>query len=330
MRKKWICLCLAVLMALSGAPFAFAEGDDPAPAEATLTAVGGTFPYDGKAHAVTYTLTNGEAYINVYFSVDNGETWTKTAPSLTKVGKLTVTVRAVKEGGADPLTATVQLEVTESAAEGSTLTIVNCNTAVNVREQAASSSKKLGQAKKGRTFRLLAVAGNWYKIQYTADKAGYVFHTYGKVGSGTPDPEPDPQPGGQTAYIVNVKSQVNVRAKASSSSKKLGVLKKGAQITVTGASGKWTRIAYKGGAAYVFSHYVSATNPDADVIGKSATIVNCISFVNVRAKANSSSKKLGQAKKGAAYTVQGLSGNWVRVDYNGQSGFIYKRYVKIG
>ena len=28
--------------------------------------------------------------------------------------------------------------------------------------------------------------GNWYKIQYTADQVGYVFHTYGKVGSGTP------------------------------------------------------------------------------------------------------------------------------------------------
>ena len=101
-------------------------------------------------------------------------------------------------------------------------------------------------------------------------------------------------------------------------------------IGITGTSGKWTQIAYKGGVAYVFSQYVSGVKPDEDVAGKTATIVNCKSFVNVREKANSSSKKLGTAKKGATYTVKGLSGNWVQVNYDGKTAYIYKRYVKIG
>ena len=308
-------------------------GEKPADPKPKLTVVGGTFPYDGKAHACTYTLENGTGY-TVRYTTDDGKTWKtwasdKDAPSLTKTGKLTVKVEAAKSG-AETLTVTVTLEVTGSAATGTTVTIVNCKTSVNVRAKATSSSTKLGQAKKGKVFKLLGVEGNWYKIQYTADKAGYVFHSYVKVGSGTA-PAPDPTPAsGSKGYIVNCRTSVNVRKKAGSNSTKLGTLKRGAEITITGTSGKWTQISYKGGTAYVFSEYVSSKKPDENVTGKTATIVNCQSFVNVREKANSSSKKLGTAKKGAVYTAQGLSGNWVKITYDGKTGYVYKRYAKIG
>ncbi len=310
-------------------------GEKPAAPKTTLTVHGGTFPYDGKAHACTYTLENGTGY-TVRYTTDDGKTWKtwasdKDAPSLTKTGKLTVKVEAAKSG-AETLTVTVTLEVTGSAATGTTVTIVNCKTSVNVRAKATSSSTKLGQAKKGKVFKLLGVEGNWYKIQYTADKVGYVFHSYVKVGSGTaPAPDPDPAPGpGTKAYIANCNNSVNVRKKASSSSTKLGTLKKGTEITVTGTSGNWTQISYKGGVAYVFTQYVSSSKPDEDVAGKKVTIVNCTSFVNVREKASSSSKKLGTAKKGATYTAQGISGNWVKITYDGKTGYVYKRYTKIG
>ena len=66
------------------------------------------------------------------------------------------------------------------------------------------------------------------------------------------------------------------------------------------------------------------------VLGVLTNVRNYESVVNVREKANSSSKKLGTAKKGATYTVKGLSGNWVQVNYDGKTAYIYKRYVKIG
>ena len=66
--------------------------------------------------------------------------------------------------------------------EDSIVTIVNCKNSANVREKATSNSAKIGEAKRGKTFQLLAVEGNWYKIQYTKEKTGYVFHTYVKVG----------------------------------------------------------------------------------------------------------------------------------------------------
>jgi uncharacterized protein YgiM (DUF1202 family) len=286
--------------------------------------------------------------------------------------------------------------------EDSILTIVNVKHSANVREQATSDSKKLGEAKKGKTFKLLDVDGDWYKIQYTTSKVGYVFHEYGKVGKkgdsslsgtgtvvkesgrvnirskpstkgdilgtavngetfevkgksghwykivykgdtayihqkyfkvggggGETPPSPPVLPG-EKGYVSKCKTSVNVRAAATSKSKKLGELKRGTEVNVTGISGKWTQISYKGDVAYVFSTYVSSTKPDSDIVGKTATIVNCKSWVNVRAKASSNSKKLGTADKGSTWTIEGRSGNWIQVDYSGTSAFIHKRYVKIG
>ena len=297
------------------------------------------------------------------------------------------------------LFAATPIAMAEPITEDSILTIVNVKHSANVRELATSESKKLGEAKRGKTFKLLAEEGNWYKIQYTSDKVGYIFHLYGKVGkkgdtpvSGTgtvvkesgrvnirskPSTKGDilgtavngdtfevkgktghwykivynggtayihqkyfkvdggssstpPVGPGETGYIANCKTSVNVRAEASSSSKKLGELKRGEKVTVTAISGKWSQITYKGDVAYVFSKYVSATKPDDDIVGKTATIVNCHSWVNVRAKASSHSKKLGTASKGSTWTVLGRSGNWIKVNYSGKDAFIHKKFVSIG
>jgi len=287
--------------------------------------------------------------------------------------------------------------------EDSIVTIVNCKNSANVREQASSSSKKLGEARRGKTFQLLAVEGNWYKIQFTKTQAGYVFHKFVKVGKkgdaplvdivtvtnapngvnirakasssskilgvahngdtfevkgkhgkwtkvaydggtayiftsyltltkgdSTPKPKPKPTPTpGTTAYVANV-AVLNVRAKAKSSSKKLGELKEGDELNVIGKSGKWTKITYKDGTAWVFSEYVTKNKPNEDVKGKTATVINVKNAVNIRAKASSSSKKLGTAANGETFTVEGISGRWVKVTYKGDSAYIYDRYIKIG
>ena len=283
--------------------------------------------------------------------------------------------------------------------EDSILIIVNCKNSTNVRAKANSKSKKLGEAARGSSYKLLAMSGDWYQIQFTKSKTGYVYKKYGQVGKKGDEPksgkvtvtnapngvnirakasskskilgvayngESFEKKGtkgkwtrviydGDYAYIytsylsggsssssssitpvdnekayIDCNTKVNVRAKASSSSKKLGTLKSGAEITITGKTSKWTRISYKGDDAFVYSKYVSSTKPDADISGKNVTIVNCNVCVNVRAKASSSSKKLGTADKDEVFTALGRKGYWVKVDYYGEPGYIYKKYAKIG
>ena len=82
-------------------------------AKPTLTVEAGPFPYDGKAHAVTAKVENGEGY-TIEYSTDGGKSWSATAPSRTAVGKTAVKVRATKSG-METLEKDVTLEVTASA-----------------------------------------------------------------------------------------------------------------------------------------------------------------------------------------------------------------------
>lgn len=213
----------------------------------------------------------------------------------------------------------------DTEVEGKEGKIVNCNTAANVRAKASSSSKLLGTAKRGATYKVLATAGNWVKIQYDKDTQGYVFKTYIQIykeGS-----EPGTSSG--TATIINCKTAANVRAKASSSSKLLGTAAKGAIYDVLGISGNWVKIDFDGKTGYVFHRYVKLSDDEESIKGKTGTI-KCNTHVNIRAKATKNSTLLGTAKNGATFTVQGRSGNWIKIDYKGKTGYVYKKYITIG
>ena len=214
---------------------------------------------------------------------------------------------------------------TETHSAGQKGTIVNCKTAANVREKATQNSKLLGTAKRGETYKVVATAGNWVRIQYSKSVEGYVYKTYIRIT----DEGTEPTPTGRTATIVNCKVAANVRAKATQNSKLLGTVKKGETYDVLGTSGNWVKIDYDGTAGYVFSRYVKLTGEDEPIEGKTGTI-RCNTHVNIRAKATKYSTLLGTAKNGETFTVKGRSGNWIRIDFKGKTGYVYKTYIRIG
>ncbi len=60
----------------------------------------------------------------------------------------------------------------------------------------------------------------------------------------------------------------------------------------------------------------------------SATIANCTSWVSMRAKASSSSKRLYKLTKGKSVTVLGKEGSYTKIEYNGKTGYVLSTYVK--
>ncbi len=130
--------------------------------------------------------------------------------------------------------------------DGTTGTIVNCKTRVNVREKASSKSRLLGKADKGTTYEVLGRSGNWVKIKFEG-KEGYVYRTYIRV---------DGEETGKTVKIVNCKTRVNVREKASSKSKIIGTAKKGETFELLGKSGNWYKVDFNGKVGYIFHRYI--------------------------------------------------------------------------
>ena len=69
-----------------------------------------------------------------------------------------------------------------------------------------------------------------------------------------------------------------------------------------------------------------AVGDSSDAIGQ---IVNCNYRVNVRSGPGTSYSKIGTAPKGTTYTVTGQTGSWYQIDYNGQTAYIYSRFIEI-
>ena len=82
-----------------------------AASDATLSAAGGEWEYDGKAHAASATVS--DETFTIYYKAGDGE-WTATAPSVTNVsdGLVTVSVKATKDGYNDLTCDNVTLKIT--------------------------------------------------------------------------------------------------------------------------------------------------------------------------------------------------------------------------
>ena len=231
---------------------------------------------------------------------------------------------------------TVELPV-EVAVSGKIVTVVNCNTSVNVRSGAGTTNSIIGQGKKNAQFTLLATVkvngATWYKVQYTSAQVGYIHEDYIKVS--------DAGSGGTTtghiATIVNCNHSVNVRSGAGTNYSKIGTAPKNQQYACLGVSsdGNWYQIQYTATQkGYVHKDYIklssgTTTNP-SEPTGQTATIVNCNEWVNVRSAATTSSALLGRADLGAEYTFLKIMNNYAMVIYNGRVGCIHKNYVQVG
>lgn len=317
--KKVLGLILAAMLLITALPTAaLAEGT-----EATAT--------ETRAEGQTGTIVNCRTKVNVRAKASSKSKLLGTAkkgetfPVLGTSGNWVKIDFDGKDGFVYKKYIRVEGTAPDVAVTGKVGKIVNCKTAANVREEATSKSKLLGTVKKSETFKVTATAGNWVKIRYTSEKEGYVFKTYIKLS----DEGSDQPTGDWTAKIVNCKYAVNVRAKASSKSKILGTAARGAIYDVLGIEGSWIKIDYRDGeVGYVFKNFVKLSGEEP-IEGKTGTI-KCNTHVNIRAKATKDSKLLGTAKNGETFKVTGKSGNWVRIDFNGKTGYVYKTYIRIG
>ena len=258
----------------------------------------------------------------------NGDTWYKVQYTTSKVGYIHENYIKVSDAGSS------------GTPSGNIATIVNCRVSVNVRSGPGTSNSKIGTAPKGEQYTCLGVSddGNWYKIQYTSSKEGYVYKDYIELSTGSAS-EPD-EPTGQTVTIINCNEWVNVREGAGTNTKKLGTAPKNGKYTYLGKTGNWVKVQYTDTqVGYIYSKYVSSPtggSSGTDTGGTSTEtaqtgygyVVNCNTSVNVRSAATSSANNIiGQAKKSYVYQILAKSGSWYKIQYTSTTvGYIHESY----
>lgn len=121
-------------------------------------------------------------------------------------------------------------------------------------------------------------------------------------------------------------SALNMRSSASTSSSVVTTLPRGTVVLVTGSSGNWYKVWYRGQEGYMSGDYLSLSDSVSSSFG-TGTVKG--SDVRVRSGASTSSSILGTEDSGETMDVTGVSGEWYKVSYNGSDGYVYSRYMTL-
>ena len=125
---------------------------------------------------------------------------------------------------------------------------VTTTTTVNVRSSDSEQADKLGKVSGGTKLQVLEQRPNgWTKVDYEG-KEGYIkteFLQLAESAAGT-----------ETIGTVTATTNINVRASASETADRLGVLSGGDSAELVGTEGDWSKIKYNGQIGYAKSEYV--------------------------------------------------------------------------
>lgn len=154
------------------------------------------------------------------------------------------------------------------------------------------------------------------------------------------------EPSGEEA-IVTVQGDMNVRSGPGTDAERIGGATAGEEYVITGRSedGEWWQIDYNGETGWIYASFVLAANAESvpiagvstDETGPSegtgqesevgkATIIE---DVNVRRGPSAEEERIGGAFAGQEYVITGKneSGDWLRIDFEGQNGWVIGAYV---
>lgn len=204
---------------------------------------------------------------------------------------------------------------------------------VNIRSGASTTSSVIANVGKGTAVTVTGEDGDWYKVEYNGQSA-YVkkdYVTLDSAASSSGSSSSSSSTSSDKTGTINA-SYVRLRSGASLSASILKTLDKGAQMTVTGEDGDWYKVSYSGQTGYVYKTYLtvegsSSSGSSSSSSDKTGTIN--ATYVRFRASASTSSSILTTFSKGASVTVSATEGDWYKVSYNGQTGYVYKTYVTV-
>lgn len=125
---------------------------------------------------------------------------------------------------------------------------VTTTTTVNVRSSDSEQADKLGKVSNGTKLQVLEQRPNgWTKVDYEG-KEGYIKTEFLQLAESAA--------GAETIGTVTATTNINVRASASETADRLGVLSGGDSAELVGTEGDWSKIKYNGQIGYVKSEYV--------------------------------------------------------------------------
>lgn len=131
----------------------------------------------------------------------------------------------------------------------------------------------------------------------------------------------------QGPQYVTTTTTVNVRSSDSEQADKLGKVSGGTKLQVLEQRPNgWTKVDYEGKEGYIKTEFLQLAESAAgtDTIGTVTATTN----INVRASASETADRLGVLSGGDSAELVGTEGDWSKIKYNGQIGYVKSEYVQ--
>ena len=213
---------------------------------------------------------------------------------------------------------------------------IKVNGALNVRSGAGTNHSVIGSLSNGAKVEIVETSGTWYKIKYGSGY-GYVSKDYvtvstdlgnnsGSSGSGNNSGNNGSSASTQSGTI-KVNGALNVRSGAGTNHSVIGSLSNGAKVEIVETSGTWYKIKYGSGYGYISKDYVvlNTRSIAEDTVLREGTAVTL--SLKVRDESNYDSNVIGSITMGEKVSVLEDMGEWSKIQYKNNTGYILNEYV---
>jgi len=230
---------------------------------------------------------------------------------------------------------------------------------VNIREGKGTDTNTIGKARKGDKLDALEVSGDWYKVELSNGKVGYIHKDYLKTAADAKidaAKETDKKTGADAekvasdnketmGTVVTKSGNLNVRESSAKDAEVVGQVKKGDQVRLLKKTGDWYQIELEDGTVgYVNHGYIKVgaiktvdAGKDTKTPSDSATpllgegtVTTRTAALNIRADKTTNSKVIGAVAKGDKVTVLEKAGDWYKVELaDGSTGYASRQFIKV-
>ena len=261
----------------------------------------------------------GYTFLSCLQSAGSGSSETESDPFLPDGDSSNNTGDLAGSGSGASGNGSVTIETVEAVVKSATLPVY---------ASASTSAKKLGTLKAGQAVTVHAYTADWAYISLSGKYGFCALKGLQKKAdsAATEEPAENPFDPGASVPATVTASSVTVYQSASSSAKKLGTLKKGAEVKLLKVSGNWAYIELNGNYGYCAASALTK-NSELDSNPTDSSAMGSCTVVSASAKAyakKSTSAANITLSMGDTLDFYGYDSKWVQVKINGKTGYMLR------
>ncbi|GAB2903272.1 SH3 domain-containing protein [Neomicrococcus lactis] len=195
---------------------------------------------------------------------------------------------------------------------------------LNLRTGPSTTKTVITVLPSGTKVSALSTSGSYTQVQVNG-KTGWVATQYIKSLTSTSTPAPAPAPSSgttielQDSVAMRTTVSLNMVSAPRDGASRVRILSAGVTVMVDATSGNYSRATYNGTTGWI------PTSQLKEVLARTMTATTAVFF---RTGPGNTYAKVGTIPGGGSVVVDGEQGGWMRVTYQGKTGWVYQTFLK--